>query len=122
MGAAPRVLLIEPHHLLARALRRGLEEEGLAVTVAPGREEIDFTAPLLDCDVIILGLAPPRADDRPLIQRWRRQGLQAPVLVLTAAGRSADDERGTEAGADDYLTMPFGLEELFSRVRALTRR
>jgi DNA-binding response OmpR family regulator len=119
MGDVLRVLLIEPPLLLARALRRGLEEEGLAVTVAPGRAEVDGAELKSACDVIILGPRPPRADDGRLIRRWRGQGLRTPILVLTAGGRGAADEPGP--GGDGCLSVPFGLEELLSRVRALAQ-
>jgi DNA-binding response OmpR family regulator len=112
MGAVLRVLLIEPPPLLARALRRGLEEEGLAVSVAPAGTGADPAATGAACDVIILGPLPPRADDGRLVRRWRSQGLRVPVLVLTSGGHCA---------ADDYLSVPFGLEELLSRVQALAR-
>jgi DNA-binding response OmpR family regulator len=112
MGAVLRVLLVEPPPLLARALRRGLREEGLAVSVAPGRAEADGTALPSACDIIILGPRPPRADDGRLIRRWRSQGLRTPVLVLTSGGGCT---------ADDFLSVPFGLDELLSRIRVLAR-
>jgi two-component system OmpR family response regulator len=119
MGDVLRVLLIEPPPLLARALRRGLEEEGLAVTVAPGRAEADGAALKSACDVIILGPRSPRADDGRLIRQWRGQGLRTPVLVLTAGGRGSANDPGP--GGDDCLSVPFGLEDLLCRVRALAR-
>jgi DNA-binding response OmpR family regulator len=121
-GADVRVLLIEDHKPLVRALRQGLEEEGFAVDVAQDGEEGDYKAHTAEYDVIILDLMLPKVDGLELLQRWRRQGLQTHVLVLTAKGSIDDKVRGLDLGADDYLTKPFELEELLARLRALIRR
>ncbi len=117
-----RVLLVEDHKPLARALRQGLEEEGFAVDLAPDGNEGDFKARSAEYDVIILDLMLPGIDGLTLLQRWRHDGLKAHVLVLTARGGIEDKVRGLDLGADDYLTKPFELEELLARLRALIRR
>src|SRR3954464_8793053 len=117
-----RVLLVEDHKPLQRGLRRGLEEEGFAVDVAGDGEEADFKARTAQYDVIILDLMLPKEDGLSLLRRWRRDGLAAHVLVLTARGGIDDKVRGLDLGADDYLTKPFELGELFARLRALIRR
>jgi DNA-binding response OmpR family regulator len=122
-----RVLLVEDHKPLVRALRQGLEEEGLeeenfAVDTAADGEEADVKARNTAYDVIILDLMLPRIDGLTLLQRWRRDGIKTHVLVLTARGGIDDKVRGLDAGADDYLTKPFELEELVARLRALIRR
>jgi DNA-binding response OmpR family regulator len=117
-----RVLLVEDHKPLVRALRQGLEEENFAVDVAVDGEEADVKARNTEYDVIILDLMLPRIDGLTLLQRWRRDGLKTHVLVLTARGGIDDRVRGLDAGADDYLTKPFELEELVARIRALIRR
>ena len=117
-----RVLLIEDHKPLLRALRQGLEEEGLAVDVAADGEEGDFKARSADYDVIILDLMLPKIDGLTLLQNWRRAGLTTHVLVLTARDALDDKVKGLDLGADDYLTKPFELEELLARLRALIRR
>jgi DNA-binding response OmpR family regulator len=117
-----RVLLIEDHKPLCRALRQGLEEEGFAVDTAYDGEEGDFKAMTADYDVIILDVMLPKADGLSLLQKWRRKGLQTHVLMLTARGSIDDKVKGLDLGADDYLTKPFELEELFARLRALIRR
>ncbi len=117
-----RLLLIEDHKPLVRALRQGLEEEGFAVDTAFDGEEGDFKARSAEYDAVILDLMLPKVDGLTLLQRWRRDGLTMHVLVLTARGGIDDKVRGLDLGADDYLAKPFELEELFARLRALIRR
>jgi DNA-binding response OmpR family regulator len=119
---AVRVLLIEDHKPLVRALRQGLEEEGFAVDVAYDGEEGGYKAETADYDVIILDLMLPKEDGLSLLQRWRKSGMKAHVLVLTARSSIDDKVRGLDTGADDYLTKPFELNELIARIRALIRR
>src|SRR5438270_629262 len=121
-GQPVRLLLIEDHKPLVRALRQGLEEEAFAVDVAYDGPEGDFKARSAEYDVIILDVMLPGEDGLSLLRRWRRDGLKAHVLVLTAKGSIEDKVRGLDLGADDYLTKPFELEELLARLRALIRR
>jgi DNA-binding response OmpR family regulator len=117
-----RVLLVEDHKPLSRALRQGLEEENFAVDLAEDGEEADVKARSTDYDVIILDLMLPKIDGLTLLQKWRKSGLKTHILVLTARGTIEDKVRGLDSGADDYLTKPFELEELLARLRALIRR
>jgi DNA-binding response OmpR family regulator len=117
-----RVLLVEDHKPLVRALRQGLEEENFAVDVANDGEEADVKVRNTAYDVIVLDLMLPRIDGLTLLQRWRRDNIKTHVLVLTARSNIDDKVRGLDAGADDYLTKPFELEELVARLRALIRR
>ncbi len=117
-----RVLLIEDHKPLVRALKQGLEEEGFAVDVAADGDEGDYKARTAEYDVIILDLMLPKRDGLSLLQGWRKAGLTTHVLVLTARSGIDDKVHGLDLGADDYLTKPFELEELFARLRALVRR
>jgi DNA-binding response OmpR family regulator len=117
-----RVLLIEDHLPLVRALRQGLEEEGFAVDTSHDGEEGDFKARTAQYDVIILDLMLPKRDGLSLLQGWRKDGLAAHVLILTARDATEDKVRGLDLGADDYLTKPFELEELLARLRVLIRR
>ena len=117
-----RVLLIEDHKPLVRALKQGLEEEGFAVDVAQDGEEGDYKARTAEYDVIILDLMLPKRDGLTLLKSWRKAGLTTHVIVLTARGGIEDKVEGLDLGADDYLTKPFELEELFARIRALVRR
>ena len=117
-----RALLVEDHKPLVRALRQGLEEEGYAVDVAYDGEEADHKASAVEYDVIILDLMLPKIDGLTLLKKWRKSGMTSHVLVLTARGALEDKVKGLDLGADDYLTKPFDLEELFARLRALIRR
>ena len=122
MGVTVRVLLVEDHKPLSRALKRGLEEESFAVDVAEDGEEADYKARSAGYDVVVLDLMLPKVDGLTLLQRWRRDGIKTHVLVLTAKDTTEDKVKGLDLGADDYLTKPFQLEELLARLRALIRR
>jgi DNA-binding response OmpR family regulator len=117
-----RVLLVEDHKPLVRALRQGLEEEGYAVDVAHDGDEADYKATSAPYDVVVLDIMLPKVDGLTLLQRWRKSGLKSHVLMLTARDQLEDKVKGLDKGADDYLTKPFELEELLARVRALVRR
>jgi DNA-binding response OmpR family regulator len=117
-----RILLVEDHRPLVRALRQGLEEDGFAVDVAYDGEEADFKARASAYDVVILDLMLPKRDGLSLLREWRRRGLATHVLVLTGRDATEDKVKGLDAGADDYLAKPFRIEELLARLRALIRR
>jgi DNA-binding response OmpR family regulator len=117
-----RVLLVEDHKPLIRALRQGLEEEGFAVDIAGDGEEADQKARVTKYDVIILDLMLPKKDGLTLLKEWRAANIKTHVLVLTARGSLEDKVTGLDIGADDYLTKPFELDELLARIRALIRR
>jgi DNA-binding response OmpR family regulator len=117
-----RVLLVEDHRPLSKALKRGLEEEGFAVDLAEDGEEADYKARAAGYDVIVLDLMLPKKDGLSLLKDWRRDGVKTHVLCLTAKDTTEDKVRGLNLGADDYLTKPFQLEELLARLRALIRR
>lgn len=112
------VLLIGAYRLLVKALKQGLEEEGFTVAVAHDAAEGDLRLRTAAYHVLILDLTPPQEAGLALLRRWRRAGLQTPVLVLTGPG--TDDRTGAlDAGANDWLTKPFELEELLARLRAV---
>ncbi len=117
-----RLLLVEDDHKIAGYVKRGLEEEGYAVDAAyDGRDGLDW-ALAAPYDLFILDVMLPGLDGFSLCRELRRQGIHAPVLMLTA--RDAVDDRvdGLDAGADDYLVKPFAFRELLARLRALLRR
>ncbi len=117
-----RVLLVEDHKPLSRALKRGLEEEGFAVDIGEDGEEADYKARSASYDVIVLDLMLPKVDGLTLLKQWRKDGLEMHILILTAKDTTADQVKGLDLGADDYLTKPFQLEELLARLRVLVRR
>jgi DNA-binding response OmpR family regulator len=117
-----RVLLVEDHKPLSRSLRQGLEEEGYAVDVAYDGDEADYKATSAPYDVVVLDVMLPKMDGLTLLHKWRKGGAKSHVLMLTAKDQLDDKVKGLDAGADDYLTKPFELEELLARVRALVRR
>jgi DNA-binding response OmpR family regulator len=92
------------------------------VDVAYDGQEGDYKARSAEYDVIILDVMLPKEDGLSLLDRWRRDGLAMHVLILTARGTMEDKVKGLDLGADDYLTKPFELGELFARLRALIRR
>ncbi|HYV39550.1 MAG TPA: response regulator transcription factor [Gemmataceae bacterium] len=117
-----RILLIEDHKPMLRAIKQGLVEEGFAVDTAADGEEGGFKAQSANYDVIILDLMLPKIDGLTLLQKWRKEGVSSHVLVLTARGSIDDKVKGLNLGADDYLTKPFQWEELLARLKALIRR
>ncbi len=117
-----RVLLVEDHRPLSKALKRGLEEESFAVDLAEDGEEADYKARSTNYDVIILDVMLPKIDGLTLLRQWRKDSIQTHVLLLTAKDTTDDKVKGLDIGADDYLTKPFQLEELLARMRALVRR
>ncbi len=116
------VLIVEDNENLAYGLRNNLEIEGYAVSVAgdgpSGLEAARDRAP----DLVILDLMLPGMDGYRVLKGLRDQGLDMPVLILTAKGEEADKVLGFRLGADDYVTKPFGVLELLARVEALLRR
>jgi two-component system response regulator TctD len=116
------LLLIEDDPTLHTTLQRSLTRSGMHVDVcADGALALDAWQSLLP-DVVVLDLSLPKVDGLDILESARKAGLDTPVLVLTARGTVGDRIIGLNAGADDYLTKPFDLDELEARVRALHRR
>jgi two-component system alkaline phosphatase synthesis response regulator PhoP len=117
-----RVLIVEDNHDMAFGLRNNLEIEGYAVEVAEDGPSGLAAARRQRPDLIVLDLMLPGMDGYRVLRQLRDDGLDAPVLILTARGEEADKVLGFRLGADDYVTKPFGLLELLARVEALLRR
>jgi two-component system, OmpR family, response regulator len=117
-----RVLVVEDDVRMAAAIRRGLRFEGLVVDIAADGEAALRTVRAVDYDAIVLDVMMPGLDGFETCERLRRDGVWAPVLMLTARDAVEDRVRGLDGGADDYLTKPFSLAELTARLRALVRR
>jgi len=117
-----RVLVVEDEPALALRLQKALEAADFAVDVAYDGEEGWHLGDTEPYDAIVLDLGLPRIDGVTILKRWREAGRWAPVLILTARGRWSEKMAGFDAGADDYMTKPFELEEVVYRVRVLIRR
>ena len=107
---------------MASLMRRGLEREGYSVDLAADGDEGLWAAREHGYDAIVLDAMIPGPDGFDVCRILRDESRWAPVLMLTARDSVEDRVRGLDAGADDYLTKPFAFEELFARLRALTRR
>lgn len=116
-----RVLVIEDEPDLLSSLRRSLRDEGYAVDTAEEGDDGLFKAENWDYDAIILDVMLPVLDGWELLGRLRRK-KRTPVLMLTARSRTADQVRGLDSGADDYVVKPFIPAELLARLRAVIRR
>ena len=117
-----RILLVEDDPDIARQLKQALADAGYAVDHAPDGEEAQFLGETEPYDAVILDLGLPKIDGVSVLERWRREGMASPVLILTARGAWSEKVAGFDAGADDYLTKPYHTEELLARLRALLRR
>ena len=117
-----RVLVVEDNADLAFAVTTALQSEGFDVAVACTGPEAVARARERDADLIILDLMLPGFDGYRVIRTLRGDGIETPILVLTARGEEADKVKGLRLGADDYVTKPFGAMELLARVEALLRR
>jgi two-component system copper resistance phosphate regulon response regulator CusR len=117
-----RILVIEDEAKVASFIRRALEEESYAVDVCDdGTHGLDLAR--AGCyDLIILDLMLPGMPGLGVLHALRKEQIVAPVLILTARSELDQKVKGLDAGADDYLTKPFAIEELVARVRALLRR
>ena len=117
-----RVLVVEDDVNLNRQLKDALGDAGYVVDVALDGEEGHFLGDTEPYDAVVLDLGLPQKDGLSVLESWRREGRNMPVLILTARDRWSDKVQGIDAGADDYLAKPFHMEELIARIRALVRR
>lgn len=118
-----RLLVVEDEVKIANSLEKGLTAEGYIVDVARDADTAETLADATAYDAILLDWMIPGKHDGPgLVRMWRENGMQAPILMLTARTTIGDRVQGLDAGADDYLPKPFSFDELLARVRALLRR
>lgn len=117
-----RILLVEDDLQVGESIRDSLRSEGYAVDwLTDGKDVIPALAQDV-YDLVVLDQRLPNLSGLDILRRLREAGRQLPVLLLTAFDSVSDKVAGLDAGADDYLTKPFELDELFARVRSLLRR
>ncbi|WP_332672696.1 response regulator transcription factor [Aromatoleum sp.] len=117
-----RILVVEDEPKLAAQLVEGLTEAGYAVDRADNGRDAHFIGDVEPLDAVVLDLGLPLMDGITVLKKWRAAGRTMPVLILTARDNWHEKVAGIDAGADDYLTKPFHMEELLARLRALIRR
>jgi len=117
-----RILLVEDHERIASFVKDGLESGGFTVDLVLTAGDGGAAVQTVKYDVIVLDLGLPDQDGLEVLKKWRDDGDETPVLVLTARDAVEDRVKGLNAGADDYMLKPFAMEELVARVRALLRR
>jgi two-component system, OmpR family, response regulator MprA len=118
-----KILVVDDERAVRESLRRALELEGYEIELAAdGREALDRLEGGSQPDALILDVLMPGVDGLEVCRRLRRAGSRLPVLMLTARDAVENRVAGLDAGADDYVTKPFALEELLARMRALLRR
>ena len=117
-----RLLVVEDDRDLNRQLVKAFEQAGYAVDEAFDGEEGEFLGETEPYDAVVLDIGLPGKDGVAVLEAWRKAGRKMPVLVLTARDRWSEKVQAFDAGADDYVTKPFHLEEVLARLRALVRR
>ena len=117
-----RALIVEDDRRIAEDLQQALRGAGFVVEHVEDGEQAWFQGSTEVYDLIVLDLGLPRLDGLTVLKRWRAEGCDSPVLILTARGAWTERVDGIDAGADDDLPKPFRMEELTARARALVRR
>ena len=116
-----KILLVEDDHALRDALEELLCREGYTV-VKTSNVHSALSAMDTSIDLVMLDVGLPDGDGVSLCGQWRSEGIQIPILFLTAKDEELDIVRGLDAGGNDYVTKPFRMQELLSRIRALLRK
>ncbi len=117
-----RILIVEDEPTLRTQLAEALGAAGYAVDVADNGVDAHYMGDTEPYDAVVLDLGLPQMDGITVLRKWRAAGRGIPVLILTARDGWHEKVAGIDAGADDYLTKPFHMEELLARLRALIRR
>ncbi len=117
-----RILVIEDESKVGCFIKRALEEESYAVDLCEDGAKGLEMALGTDYDLLVVDLMLPSISGLDILKRVRRERIRAPVLILSAQSQIDQRVKGLDAGADDYLTKPFAIDELLARVRALLRR
>jgi len=117
-----RILVVEDEPRIAADIRSGLEEANYVVDLSRNGNDAWFKGETEEYDAIVLDLGLPQLDGLSVLKRLRHAGISTPILILTARDGWREKVEGIDAGADDYLTKPFQMEELLARLRAIIRR
>jgi two-component system OmpR family response regulator len=116
------ILIVEDEPTLAQQLAEALKGAGYVVDMAADGQDGHYLGEVGSFDAVVLDLGLPVMDGITVLKKWRNAGRYMPVLILTARDNWHEKVAGIDAGADDYLTKPFHMEELLARLRALLRR
>jgi len=122
MEQKAHILVVEDEQKIRSGLRDFLEFHGFGVSEAVDGLEAQRVVAEKRFDLILLDLMLPKISGEQLCTRWRREGMQTPVIMLTAKGQEKEKVTGLNLGADDYIAKPFSLEELLARIKAVLRR
>lgn len=117
-----KVLVVEDDRRIRQMVVSALESNGFIVETESDGEEAWFKGDTEDYAAVILDLGLPSMDGLAVLKKWRANGRNFPILVLTARGTWSERVEGIDSGADDYLAKPFEVEELLARLRAILRR
>lgn len=117
-----RILVVEDEAHLAEGLAFNLRNSGYDVSIATNGEEALETIGRLSCDLILLDVMLPGIDGLEVARRLRKAGQTVPILIVSAQDRAAEAIAGLDAGADDFITKPFDLDEMLARIRGALRR
>lgn len=121
-GPHMRLLMVEDEKYMAEAVAQVLKKNNYSVDlVYNGEDGLDYGLSGI-YDIIILDIMLPKMDGITILKELRKNGIETPVILLTARGEIEDKVRGLDSGADDYLAKPFHTDELLARLRALGRR
>jgi len=122
MEQKAHILVVEDEQKIRSGLRDFLEFHDFRVSEAVDGLEAQRIVAEKRFDLILLDLMLPKISGEQLCTRWRREGMQTPVIMLTAKGQEKERVTGLNLGADDYIAKPFSLEELLARIKAVLRR
>jgi two-component system KDP operon response regulator KdpE len=121
-GAGPvRILIVDDEPAILRFLRAGLGSHGYVILEAENGQKALDAARSKQADILVLDLGLPDIDGLEVIKRIRDAGFVVPIIVLSSRNDEAAKVQALDAGADDYVTKPFGIEELLARIRAAQR-
>ncbi|OHV37713.1 MULTISPECIES: response regulator transcription factor [Pseudofrankia] len=121
-GAGPRLLVVDDEPNIVDMLRMALRFHGFDVVTAQSGRQATAAVAARRPDLLVLDIMLPDCDGLELCRQWREQGVDVPVVFLTARDRHTDKIAGLTYGGDDYVTKPFSIDELVARIRAVLRR